>query len=210
MTARRIAKRTAVTTAVAATVAGAGLGIAGASIPDGSGVVHGCYPTSGALKPMYLIDTATQPNCPAGYSEIRLNNQPGPQGAQGAQGATGAQGPQGAKGTTGPLYAVAVDGPVDNSGGADQIVTVASLALPSGSYAVNAKIVALRTVLSGGATCDLATPQGSLDEGEAESNNTIPLEAATTGGVTISVTCFGTSRLGYIKLNAIKIGSINP
>jgi len=63
-------------------------GIAYASIPDSSGVIHGCYKNStGSLK---VIDDSSQ-TCASG--ETALNwNQTGPQGA------TGPQGPQGPSG----------------------------------------------------------------------------------------------------------------
>ena len=60
-------KRTFIGLAVVATVAGASYGIAGASIPDGAGDVHACYPTSASLKPVYFVDSATT-SCPAGFS----------------------------------------------------------------------------------------------------------------------------------------------
>lgn len=97
-------KRLAITAGTAGAVLIGGGAIASAvgpdSIPDGSGVIHACYPTNGALKPVYLIDTAQTSSCPPGYTEISFN-QTGPQGPQGAQAAQGAQGPQGDRGPRG-------------------------------------------------------------------------------------------------------------
>jgi hypothetical protein len=57
-----------------------------ASIPDGSGVTHGCYnKKTGALK---VIDTAVRPNCPSGTTALDWN-QTGPQGPQGVAGPQG-------------------------------------------------------------------------------------------------------------------------
>jgi len=66
-------------------------GIAYASIPDPSGVIHGCYRTQNpAIGALIVIDDATQ-TCPSGT--VPLNwNQEGPQGATGAVGPTGPQG----------------------------------------------------------------------------------------------------------------------
>lgn len=80
-------------------VIGTGAGIALASIPDASGVIHGCRDNrSGAIS---VIDSATK-SCPKGTSAINWN-QTGPQGLAGA---TGAPGPQGPPGTVASLDAI--------------------------------------------------------------------------------------------------------
>jgi hypothetical protein len=68
-----------------------------ASIPDGSGVIHGCYKTNqGTLR---VIDTALGQTC--SNSETALNwNQTGPQGTPGLQGPEGPQGPKGDPGSS--------------------------------------------------------------------------------------------------------------
>ena len=68
-------------------------GVAYASIPDSGGVIHGCYKTTGNVKELIVIDSATQ-SCPSGYTALNWS-QTGPQGAAGADGATGATGPEG-------------------------------------------------------------------------------------------------------------------
>src|SRR5436190_11557664 len=77
-------------------------GIAYASIPDGTGVIHGCYKTTGGS--LRVIDTSVGGNCNS--SETPLSwSQTGPKGATGARGPTGAAGTNGlngAKGATGP------------------------------------------------------------------------------------------------------------
>jgi hypothetical protein len=73
-----------------------------ASIPDGGGVIHGCYKTNqGTLR---VIDTALGQTCSNG--ETALNwSQTGPAGPQGAPGPQGPQGQQGPQGNPGPTYA---------------------------------------------------------------------------------------------------------
>jgi hypothetical protein len=68
-------------------------GVAYASIPDPSGVIHGCYKTSNPAKgALVVIDSATE-TCPSGT--VSLNwNQEGPQGATGATGPQGPAGPE--------------------------------------------------------------------------------------------------------------------
>jgi hypothetical protein len=78
----------------------AGLGIASASIPDSSGVIHGCYKpnTNGTNTTLGVIDTAKSGgSCPTGDTALTWN-QTGPQGPAGPTGPTGPQGPTGAPG----------------------------------------------------------------------------------------------------------------
>jgi hypothetical protein len=69
-------------------------GVSYASIPDGSGIIHGCYKPSNKATTLKVIDTARTALCPNGYDSVTWN-QNGPQGGQGATGAPGATGPQG-------------------------------------------------------------------------------------------------------------------
>jgi hypothetical protein len=74
-------------------------GIAYASIPDASGVIHGCYLTkNGSLRVIQSPGGA----CVSG--ETALNwSQTGPKGATGARGTAGTNGTNGATGPTGPM-----------------------------------------------------------------------------------------------------------
>jgi hypothetical protein len=55
--------------ALAATLILATVGTAIATIPDASGVIHGCYKRSGSNKGLVkVIDTATTSACPTGYA----------------------------------------------------------------------------------------------------------------------------------------------
>jgi hypothetical protein len=82
-------------------------GVSFASIPDGSGVIHGCYQTKGTAHALKVIDSAVTQSCPKGYTSLDWSQTgpqgaQGPQGTQGTQGATGAQGPAGPQGPEGP------------------------------------------------------------------------------------------------------------
>ncbi|PZS35398.1 MAG: hypothetical protein DLM61_01980 [Pseudonocardiales bacterium] len=131
-----------------------------ASIPGPGGVIHACYVTNGNLKNITLIDPSTGTKCPTGYTALNFN-QTGPQGPQGLQGpvgpqgltgaigpqglpgatgATGATGPAGAPGPAGPAsasHAYVVSNAFSGLPGSDE--TVASTAVPAGSYVVNGK-----------------------------------------------------------------------
>ena len=78
-----------------------------ASIPDGAGVIHGCYTTSplkgqptGALR---VIDTSKTSSCAQGEAPLSWS-QKGPTGPQGPQGPQGPKGDKGDKGDPGPTY----------------------------------------------------------------------------------------------------------
>jgi hypothetical protein len=80
-------------------------GIAYASIPDGSGVIHGCYEKKdGTLR---VIDTGSGGSCSAKKENPLDWNQKGPRGAPGPTGPTG---PQGAPATN--LWALVGLGPM--------------------------------------------------------------------------------------------------
>jgi hypothetical protein len=92
---------------IAALLIGGGAATALASIPDGSGVIHGCYqPTpKGQEASLSVIDTAgNKGKCPSGSTELDWN-QTGPQGPAGATGLQGSQGPAGPAGPAGPSTA---------------------------------------------------------------------------------------------------------
>jgi hypothetical protein len=95
-------------------------GSAFASIPDASGVIHGCYSTLGSEHSLFLVDSSVTPACPTGQTPIAWNAKgpTGPSGAQGPTGATGATGVgrQGATGSTGPTGATGPTGPTGPAG----------------------------------------------------------------------------------------------
>jgi hypothetical protein len=83
-----------------------------ASIPDSSGVIHGCYRTGpgspSQIGLLRVIDTEAGQSCARNEVSLTWNQAgpegtqgpTGPQGATGATGATGAQGPSGAGGAS--------------------------------------------------------------------------------------------------------------
>jgi hypothetical protein len=80
-------------------------GVTYAAIPDGSGVIHGCYDTSAPVNgayPLYVIDTSKNVSCPEGQRGGTMTpltwNQQGSPGQPGQPGAPGQQGPQGTPG----------------------------------------------------------------------------------------------------------------
>ena len=93
---------------VGVAVAGAIFGIASAvqaSIPDSSGVIHGCYNKKGAGE-LRVIDPSASKQNSCSKSEAALNwNQTGPAGVKGTTGTTGTTGvtgPSGPSGAAGP------------------------------------------------------------------------------------------------------------
>lgn len=82
-----------------------------ASIPDASGVIHGCYAkTNGALR---VIDTSKDVRCRLSENALNWNARgvTGARGATGAQGATGPTGDGGPTGPSGPKGATGASGP---------------------------------------------------------------------------------------------------
>jgi hypothetical protein len=89
-------------------------GVAWASIPDSSGVIHTCYSQStGTWRP---IDYPTQ-RCKSGETQLDLN-QKGAKGDKGDAGATGPSGPAGPKGDKGDPGSKGDTGPAGSKGDA--------------------------------------------------------------------------------------------
>jgi len=103
--------------------------VAYAAIPDGSGLIHGCYSKrDGTLR---VIDTTTGGSCSAGkenplnWNQAGSTGASGPTGASGATGATGTTGATGASGATGATGATGPTGPKGDPGSAASLVGVA-------------------------------------------------------------------------------------
>jgi hypothetical protein len=78
-------------------VAASGVGAAVASIPDRSGVIHGCYKADGSLR---VVDLSKKQACKKGEKRLKWNAA-GKRGATGPRGVAGIQGPKGDTGATG-------------------------------------------------------------------------------------------------------------
>lgn len=64
-------------------------GVALASIPDSSGVIHGCYKTNNPNRgAVVVIDIDAGQSCPSGYTALNWS-QTGPPGPQGPSGVSG-------------------------------------------------------------------------------------------------------------------------
>jgi len=86
-------------------------GMALATIPGGSGVIHGCYnDVNGGLR---VVDDGT--TCKDRETAIQWN-QLGPQGPQGLPGPAGPAGPPGASGLAGPAGPAGAQGPAGPEG----------------------------------------------------------------------------------------------
>lgn len=109
-----------------------------ASIPDASGIIHGCYKKNGGTLRV-LEDSTTQ--CSANESPV-FWNQAGPQGPVGPQGLAGPQGetgPQGPAGSPGSLPAAAfavASSPLSYIG--SEYTQVMTKDLPAGNWVVTA------------------------------------------------------------------------
>jgi hypothetical protein len=108
----------------ATTLLVAGAGVAWASIPDSSGVIHGCYSSGGTLR---VIDSATS-KCKSTEKSLTWNKQ-GPRGATGPTGPRGATGAQGATGVAGPA------GPPGPAGVSGYVIKTDSTTLSPGMSA---------------------------------------------------------------------------
>jgi len=71
-----VASRVGLAAMVAVTAAVVVGGVSYASIPDSSGVIHGCYKAQGATAPLSVINTSVHPNCPTGYKALKWDASP--------------------------------------------------------------------------------------------------------------------------------------
>lgn len=129
-------------------------GLALATIPDESGVLHGCYLKSGGA--VRIIDSSVA-GCKSNETAISWNVQ-GPAGAPGTPGAPGERGPSAA------FY-------VDQRGNfASQSLdpvtfkTLVKLSLPAGTFVVNGVATFVGTTAFHAAQCSIRTAAGSLSD----------------------------------------------
>ena len=140
-------------------------GVAYATIPDGNGVIQGCYATSGGS--LRVIDSTAGAACAKKETAISWNQtgpegpagQAGPQGAAGAQGPQGPGGPQGPEGPTGPSgtsHGYYVSEGTASSFFSTSPTTIESIgSLPAGTYVVTSTGSNNQGGDNGWHTCDL-------------------------------------------------------
>jgi hypothetical protein len=139
----------------AAVVAG---GVAYATIPDGGGVIHGCYQrSSGSLR---VIDTGTGGACSSQERSLDWS-QTGPTGATGA---TGPAGPSDVWAASNPYTPSVAGNPNQGDIGQWTLTTMTSVSLPAGSFYVAAKTSLLDTQTAVNLYCTLRTSTATVDD----------------------------------------------
>lgn len=183
-------------------------GVAYATVPDGNGVIHGCYGTKdGSVR---VIDPGAGQSCDSKRETALDWNQTGPQGPQGVQGPAGERGPSDAWAVDGYGSSIYPMNPA-------HLTQLASVSLPAGNY-----FVAAQTVFhdAGYAEyhCFLAdsggTVQGVHTWGNSAEDTTLSAQSmvALSSTDTVAFTCMtsGASTLAYNwKLHAIQIGTVH-
>jgi hypothetical protein len=207
-------RRSPVLVVTVAAVAIASAGIAVASIPDSSGVIHGCYNTgsnpSGTLR---VIDSDKGATCSKNEKPLTWNQ----------------TGPKGDKGDPGPPGPSEMFGASDSSAqnvlsSSETLLTGA--AVPAGDYAIQGKTELLNDTTDGRATsCELVDTAGDVldtsgvdltGEGVGADVETIPLQAAVAlpSSTAVSLKCQtfsgsdGDVQAADTSLTLIKVGSI--
>lgn len=216
--------------AVAVVAALVAAGVAYGSIPDSSGVIHGCYLKSGGG--LRVIDSASK----CGQSETSLNwNQQGPAGPAGPAGPTGPTGPAGSAGSTGPAGPTGPQGPAGTSGAAHayfatdsnqiaggQAADVGVLSnMPAGTYLVWADVEAKGVTDNATVRCQVyggaqnLNPSGatwlgvgSSLTGSNEISGAVTLASGATLRVKISNDSDNEAEV-WVNLTALRIDSLN-
>lgn len=179
-------------------------GVAYATIPDGSGVIHGCYARSGGS--LRVIDAGVT-NCSSKETALDWNmagvqGPAGPQGAPGPQGAAGPQGQPGPAGPTGPqgpsgLSHAYFQSASQSAIGSSPTTVVSVPSVPDGTYLMTG-VVTMADGLdepfvscwlyANGSQIKSSYTQSQLKSGEAE----VPLLFATAlsgGGSFVEIKC---------------------
>lgn len=199
-----------------------GAGIAYASIPDQSEIIHGCYKTSdGKLR---VIDTGAGDSC--GPSETAIDwNQKGPQGPtgpqgpqgslgptgpQGLQGVQGIQGVQGAPGPSGVSHAYSASAGTTTINGGNGVfpTTVMHVNVAAGNYAVwvNGLLSGVTfecKINAGGVVAQIVQPGGTY---------AMTGVASLPNGGAINFDCWTASNTGVLFFNyliAVRVDAIN-
>jgi len=179
-----------------------------ASIPDSTGVIHGCYGRSGELS---VVDPTTS-TCRRGDTAVNWN-QTGLRGLQGLTGAPGAAGPAGPTGATGPIGMTGAPGAAGAAGSSGvsgyEVVTAVTSGLTPGDSA-QATCPAHKRVLGGGGeiTADGTGPEKAIVSGGAPTLGGVGWEITTdfafTEATYNALEGFG-SRSIFITANAVTV-----
>jgi hypothetical protein len=184
-------------------IASATVGVALASIPDSSGLVHGCYKTSAAPNKTHaltVINAAKVSACPSGYTSLDWN----------------VNGPNGYSTQTSDTNLM------------DTFTPVASMALPVGSFAINASVWLDNTSPTNSSSlgvCELVFGSAT-DEVEAgllgpssapltDQTVSMTVAATVTSSTDATISCeavgnTGETHAATASMTAIQLGSLNP
>ena len=179
------------------------VGVAAASIPDSSGLVHGCYKSKAATDGTHslaVIDAAKTSACPSGYKSLNWN----------------VNGPNGYSTQTSDTHLN------------DTLTQVAVLTLGAGSYVINASAWLEDDSPSNSSSlgvCELVfgsaideVEAGLLGPSSAPSNDqtlsmTVAATVTSSTDATLSCEAVGNSGLTYAdtaSMTATQVGSLNP
>jgi hypothetical protein len=176
------------------------VGVAAASIPSGSGKVRGCYPAKAAKNKTHALTVINGSKCPPGYNSLNWNV-------------------NGSKGYSTQASATHLN---------DTLTQVASLALPAGSYLINASAWLQNTSPSNSSSlgvCELtfgsATDEveaGLLGPSGAPLNNqtlSMTVAATVTSPASATLSCEAVGNTGETgaqtaSMTATQVGSLSP
>jgi len=195
---------------VAAGITAAAVGaVAWASIPDGSGAIHGCYKTT-PPHTLVVIDSASQ-SCSAAQTSLNWSQ-------------TGPPGPPGNTGPAGPSASYVVKNGTAVPLSANTPATVAQMKLPKGAFVVFARAQVENTNQTAGAeldgVCDLTagqtddamfteeTSSGFFPQADV-SMQTYDLAVSNNGLATLSCQANGPGANARGSIIAIKVGALN-
>jgi hypothetical protein len=176
------------------------VGVAAASIPGNSGLVHGCYTTKAAKNKTHALTVTSAGKCPSGYTALKWN----------------IEGPNG--------YRTQASDVALN----DTLTGVAGLSLRAGSYVVDASTWLHNTspsdssslgvcVLTLGSASD-EVEAGLLGPGFAPQNDqtvSMTVAATVTSSAEATLSCeavgnTGETSAGTASMTAIQVGSLSP
>jgi len=166
-------------------------GIAYAAIPDGAGVIHGCYRTNGDLR---VIDDTSE-RCRNNETGLNWNTR-------------GDVGPPGPSGSSHAYHAASAVQVVEET-----LTTIVRLDVPAGNYVVSGKMTLFSDPV--GASCLLVAGASELDRTVWTNDNTetISLEGTTQLGsaAALSIQCASVSKseARNIQLIAMTVDTID-